>query len=452
MAAVINAKPSSLTRCSMGIGKPVLLHKIEGQISRVNGIHLLSTEEGVLTISDDRSLRVYLKRDNEQFWPSIYHYLPFSPSSMHFDEYKLRLFVGLINGSVYEYKVAEDMNSLSEQRHWMAHLSLVTSVLYSPEAELIFSCSKDKTTVWHCSETSLFICDERQSVKVFAVVGSYTGESGFTALEFDVSSKFVFLGDSGGGVILLRLNGSEANVVTTLSAHTSGLYELEFILAICCIYVTVLTKHDLAHHDTITSLAWDSERQLLFSAGADHLVIMWDIGGKKGQAFELNAHNNRLTCLRYAQHKKRLFSADEDGSLVCWDMTAKRVETPGWKTSDSCQLCDSPFFWNFREMWDKKVVGLRQHHCRTCGNAVCAKCCANTTRYPPMGYELPVRICNACQSRMQQFPDQFDLTSLAVISKLHQGIICMHLQESTGRLVTAGSDRILMIWDVKQLV
>lgn len=68
----------------------VLLHKIEGQISRVNGIHLLSTEEGVLTISDDRSLRVYLKRDNEQFWPSIYHYLPFSPSSMHFDEYKLR--------------------------------------------------------------------------------------------------------------------------------------------------------------------------------------------------------------------------------------------------------------------------------------------------------------------------------------------------------------------------
>uniref|UniRef100_A0A0R3RI87 FYVE-type domain-containing protein n=1 Tax=Elaeophora elaphi TaxID=1147741 RepID=A0A0R3RI87_9BILA len=422
MAAIINARPSSLTQCSLGTGKPVLLHKIEGQISRVNGVHLLSTEEGVLTISDDRSLRVYLKRDNEQFWPSIYHYLPFSPNSMYLDEDKL--FVGLINGSVYEYKIAEDMNSLSEQRHWMTHLSMVTAVLYSPEAELIFSCSKDKTTVWHCSETSV-------------KMGSYAGESGFTALEFDVPSKFVFLGDSGGSIILLRLNGSEANIVTTLSAHTN----------------------------TITSLAWDSERQLLFSAGADHLVIMWDIGGKKGQAFELNAHNSRLTCLRYAQHKKRLFSADEDGSLVCWDMTAKRVETPGWKTSDSCQLCDSPFFWNFREMWDKKVaqnipvVGLRQHHCRTCGNAVCAKCCVNMTRYPPMGYELPVRICNACQSRMQQFPDQFEkpflrfsLTSLAVVSELRQGVVCMHLQESTGRLVTAGSDRILMIWDVKQLI
>lgn len=65
------------------------------------------------------------------------------------------LFIGLINGSVYEYRIAEDMNSLSEQRHWMAHLNTVTAVLYSAEAELIFSCSKDKTTVWHCSETSV---------------------------------------------------------------------------------------------------------------------------------------------------------------------------------------------------------------------------------------------------------------------------------------------------------
>lgn len=55
-----------------------------------------------------------------------------------------------------------------------------------------------------------------------------------------------------------------------------------------------------------------------------------------------------------------------------------------------------------------QVLGYRQHHCRTCGNAVCAKCCSNTTKYPPMGFEISVRICNACQARMQQFPDQFE--------------------------------------------
>uniref|UniRef100_A0A183EDF1 WD_REPEATS_REGION domain-containing protein n=1 Tax=Gongylonema pulchrum TaxID=637853 RepID=A0A183EDF1_9BILA len=133
------------------------------------------------------------------------------------------------------------LNSLSEQRHWPAHISAVTSVFYSTEAEMIFSCSKDKTAVWHCSETSVKI-------------------------------------------------------------------------------------------ESITSLAWDMDRQLLYSAATDHLVIMWDIGGKKGQAFELN------------------------------------------------------------------------------------------------------------------------LTPLAIVSELRQGVTCMHLQESTGRLVTAGVDRVLMIWDVKQLV
>ncbi|VDN26544.1 unnamed protein product [Gongylonema pulchrum] len=272
------------------------------------------------------------------------------------------------------------MNSLSEQRHWPAHISAVTSVFYSTEAEMIFSCSKDKTAVWHCSETSVKI-------------GSFVGESSFTALEFDAPSKFVFLGDSNGSITILRLNGPEATVVSTLSAHTKS----------------------------ITSLAWDMDRQLLYSAATDHLVIMWDIGGKKGQAFELNSHNSSVTCLQYALHAKRLFSADDSGSLVCWDMAAKRVVTPEWKTSDSCQL-------------------------------LCANCCSNTTRFPPMGYELPVRTCNACHSRMQQFPDQFDLTPLAIVSELRQGVTCMHLQESTGRLVTAGVDRVLMIWDVKQLV
>lgn len=411
MAAVINPRPSSSSHSSMGEAKPALLHRIEGQVARVNAVFLLAKEEGVVTISDDRSVRIWLKRDNGQFWPSIHHFMPFAPSAMHFIEDKPRMLVGLVSGAVYEYVVAEDMNSISQIRHWNAHTSTVTAVLFSQEAELVFSCSKDKSLVWHCTETSVRM-------------GVYMCESSCTALQFDSLSKFVFVGDSGGNIILLRLSGSEAQFVSKLSAHTAS----------------------------VTSLAWDSSRQLLFSGASDHLVIMWDIGGKKGQAFELNAHSSKLSSLAYANGACRLFSADDNGTLVCWDMTAKRLETPEWKTSDTCQLCDSPFFWNIRAMWDRKVVGLRQHHCRTCGNAVCGGCCEKTTRYPPMGYELPVRICNACNTRMQTFPEQFDLTPLSVISELRQGVTCMHLQESIGRLVTVGTDRVIMIWDVKQLV
>lgn len=35
-------------------------------------------------------------------------------------------------------------------------------------------------------------------------------------------------------------------------------------------------------------------------------------------------------------------------------------KTPEWLDSDSCQKCDQPFFWNFKQMWDTKKIGLRQ--------------------------------------------------------------------------------------------
>lgn len=45
-----------------------LLDKIEGHQGRVNGLVLLVKEEGLWTISDDRTVRLYLKRDSGQYW------------------------------------------------------------------------------------------------------------------------------------------------------------------------------------------------------------------------------------------------------------------------------------------------------------------------------------------------------------------------------------------------
>ena len=35
-------------------------------------------------------------------------------------------------------------------------------------------------------------------------------------------------------------------------------------------------------------------------------------------------------------------------------------QTPTWSQSDMCEKCASPFFWNFKQMWDQKMVGVRQ--------------------------------------------------------------------------------------------
>lgn len=35
-------------------------------------------------------------------------------------------------------------------------------------------------------------------------------------------------------------------------------------------------------------------------------------------------------------------------------------QAPQWLESDSCQKCEQPFFWNIKQMWDTKTLGLRQ--------------------------------------------------------------------------------------------
>ena len=76
-----------------GVPKPELVHKLEGCTDevtqrksekkqrkkgkketqlclQVNGAVLVPGEQGVISISSDRSVRVWLLRDSGQFWPS----------------------------------------------------------------------------------------------------------------------------------------------------------------------------------------------------------------------------------------------------------------------------------------------------------------------------------------------------------------------------------------------
>jgi len=50
--------------------------------------------------------------------------------------------------------------------------------------------------------------------------------------------------------------------------------------------VTTLTGHSAC----IDMLIWDSSTRRLFSAGHDRLIIVWDIGGGQGTAYELHGH------------------------------------------------------------------------------------------------------------------------------------------------------------------
>uniref|UniRef100_A0A4W3H9Z1 WD repeat and FYVE domain containing 2 n=1 Tax=Callorhinchus milii TaxID=7868 RepID=A0A4W3H9Z1_CALMI len=386
MAAQINPKP--LTR------KPVLLSKLEGSQDVVNMAVIVPKEDGVISVSEDRTIRVWMKRDSGQYWPSVYHSMAAPCSCMSFNPETRRLSVGLDNGTVSLFFLA-------------AHQNRVTLVFFVLEMEWVLSTGQDKYFTWHCAESGRRL-------------GGYKTIAWASCLQFDVETRHVFVGDCSGQVTILRLEQDNCSVVTTFRGHTGN----------------------------ITALCWDPWQRSLFSGSSDHSIIMWDIGGRKGTAIELQGHNDKVQSLCYAPHTRQLISCGADGGIVVWNMDVKRQETPEWLDSDSCQKCDQPFFWNFKQMWDNKKIGLRQHHCRKCGKAMCGKCSSKRSTIPLMGFEFEVRVCDSC---CESITDE-DRAPTATFHDSKHHVVHMHFDITRGWLLTSGNDRVIKLWDMTPVV
>lgn len=184
------------------------------------------------------------------------------------------------------------------------------------------------------------------------------------------------------------------------------------------------------HTGSIRSLSWVAGPQLLFSGSCDQSVIVWDVGGRRGTVYELQGHklvnftnqrvsfskllvklansstdiilySNKVSASKFANTTQQLITAGEDSVLVFWEMNAMRKEVCEWVESDTCQVCTRPFFWNLRAMMDQRQIGIRQHHCRNCGKAICDKCSTNRINIPIMGFEFDVRVCEPCYNQLK---------------------------------------------------
>ncbi|XP_061395820.1 WD repeat and FYVE domain-containing protein 2 [Musca vetustissima] len=405
MAAEIKPSPKRNERFSSK--KPELLSKLEGSADDINAAILIPGENGVISVSDDKTIRVWLKRDSGQYWPSICQFMPSGCTCLYYLQETRQLFVGQENGTVTENTLSEDCNRLTFVRDHLAHQARVMAVVYSKPHNWVLSCSKDKTFAYHCSETGRRI-------------GQYNFETPCTALQFDAPAKYAFIGDHAGQITMLRCDTQGGvQLITTFKGHTAA----------------------------IRCLKWVEGPQLLFSGACDQAVIVWDVGGKRGTTYELQGHKNKVTSLAYANHTQQLISCAEDNVVVFWEMNAMRKEVPNWVESNSCQICSRPFFWNFRSMMDQKQIGLRQHHCRNCGRAICDNCSQNRINIPIMGFEFDVRVCNACYNELHAV----ERPSLASFHDAKHSIVYMDLEEERKRLLTVGQDRVIKIWDLNTI-
>lgn len=399
MAAEIHSRAQS--------SRPVLLNKIEGHLDMVNAAILLPKEDGVITVGEDRTIRVWLKRDSGQYWPSIYHTVSAPCTAVSYNPDNKRIFIGQDNGAIVEFLMAEDFNKMTYVKTYPAHQHRVSAIMFSPENEWVISTGHDKYLSWMCTRSG-------------CLQGRHCFSAWASCLQYDGETSHAFVGDGSGQITLLKLEQNTCSVISTLKGHEGG----------------------------IATLWWDPLQRLLFSGASDNSIIMWDIGGRKGRTLLLQGHHDKVQSLCYLHLSRQLISCGADGGIVVWNMDAQRTEAPQWQESDSCQNCKQPFFWNFKQMWDTKCLGLRQHHCRKCGNAICGKCSTKRTSYPVMGFEFQVRVCDDCFNTVK---DE-DQTSLATFHEGKHNIVHMNLDSARGLMVTCGNDRIVKIWDMTPVI
>ncbi|KAE8744925.1 hypothetical protein FOCC_FOCC008425 [Frankliniella occidentalis] len=402
--------------------KPVLVSKLEGFNDDVNAAVIIPGEDAVITVCDDRTVRIWLKRESGQYWPSVCQYMPSAATALHFCKASRRLFVGQDNGIVSEFLVAEDRNRISHSKDYQAHTGRVTSVLLSEKCQWLLSVGRDKMFKLHCAQSGLCL-------------GSFVSEAWCTAVAIDSLAKMIFVGDYAGHITMLKVDeGVAQSSIGNSGGVVSGVIR----------YVTNLKGHT----GSIRALTWDSNGQFLYSGSFDQQVIAWDIGGQCGTAYEMNGHQNKITAICYAPTRQILVSGGEDSVVVFWDMRTSRVETPQWADSDICQRCDRPFFWNLRAMMDQRQLGLRQHHCRCCGRAVCDRCSAPRHAIPSMGFEFDVRVCEPCYNKLKGE----DHPSRAVFMEAKHSIVSMDVDEPQKRLLTVGQDHIVKLWDISAVL
>lgn len=61
----------------------------------------------------NRTVRVWLKRDSGQYWPSICQYMPSGCTSMFYTPETKQLFIGQENGTVSEFTLEDDYNRMT---------------------------------------------------------------------------------------------------------------------------------------------------------------------------------------------------------------------------------------------------------------------------------------------------------------------------------------------------
>ncbi|EMP37278.1 WD repeat and FYVE domain-containing protein 1 [Chelonia mydas] len=276
MAAEIHARPQS--------SRPVLLSKVEGHQDAVSAALLIPKEDGLITASEDRTIRVWLKRDSGQYWPSIYHTMSSPCSAMAYHHDSRRIFVGQDNGAIMEFHISEDFNKMN------------------------FVKTYPGKTQFH-----EFFCTFR----------------------YDIETNHAFVGDYSGQITLLKLEQNTCTVITTLKGHEGSVASLWWD-PVQRLLFSGASDHSIilwdiggrkgrtlllqGHHDKVQAICYIQLTRQLISCSADGGIAVWN-----------------MDVSREEHHCRKC------GQAVCGKCSTKRSSYPIMGFEFQVRVCDSCF-------------------------------------------------------------------------------------------------------------
>ncbi len=141
--------------------------------------------------------------------------------------------------------------------------------------------------------------------------------------------------------------------------------------------ISSAASHHLSPH---TSGGYDS------SSGLNQIASA--IPGLGGGLTGSSAANNDVMVRKVTETVQETISMIGYATKYPLDMLKESARPSYWKPDQECVKCS---------LCSKEFCDLLPlHHCRSCGNGVCAVCSPHLRPVPARGWETPVRVCNNC--------------------------------------------------------
>ncbi|KAL0237078.1 hypothetical protein PCE1_000475 [Barthelona sp. PCE] len=274
--------------------------KISGHKGDVNGAYYLSDLNLCVSIAEDKTIRLWRVKENEQTFIQLQmHQTASHPSCLVYNNHDSTFYVGLKSGTILFFSL--DMTGtprLVPNGDFEPHRNRVTAIAIDNERHLIISVSRDKyLTVYNYQDGSfsrLYVCS-----------------AWLSCLTFDTDAKIAYCGAYNRNIYSVDIS-NETNPV-------------------------VLAEHE-GHRGSIRSLIFDRVEKRLFSGSFDNTIICWAVndGLQKGQI--LMGHQKKIKAMLLLRDNM-LLSTGDDKKFFFFDLDDNtHVECQGISRSNILNL------------------------------------------------------------------------------------------------------------------